>query len=170
MNTIQKIKTAFLPHVSLIPPAVVHTTFRRHPVFFWHKTHIRSVRCELIVDSCTKLLKAEYTDRRTDNTFANKKEVEHFLGREIPELEHDGKLYVEKVRNVFSYYICKKCAKVGFSKMEMVFLGPFDVVSGPITTTTNRTCPNCNKASVQIDISTEPSPVIKSTEDCDLAC
>lgn len=158
-----------LPHVSLIPQAVVYTVSRRHPICFWHKKHLRSVRCELVVDPTTHLLKTEYTDQRTCNTFTDKTEAERFLGREIPQLEHDGKLYVEKVRDVFTYYICNKCNRMQSKLMEMVFLGPHDTVSGPITTTTKRACPNCGKANIDIDISTEPSPVVNTGQDCDLA-
>lgn len=170
MNT-NSLPDAFLPHVSLIPTPIVYTTFRRHPIFFWHKTHIRSVICELVENQYSKLLEVEYTDQRTGNAFINKKTAELFLRKNIPENEHEGKLYVEKVRQVYAYYICKKCSCMKSMQTEIVFTGPFDIVGGPINTTTNRTCPNCGKASVQMDVSTEPTLPSTSTQDqdCDLA-
>lgn len=161
----------FLPHVSVIPAPVVYATHRRHPIYFWNKTHVRSVCCVLMVNPCTKKIEVEYFDKRTYNTFINKAAAEHFLGRKIPDSEHDGKLYVEKVREMFMYYICKRCGHLDCLKTDVVVFGPYDLVSCPISTTTNRTCPHCEKASVEMDISTEPSPksTVTQFQDCDLA-
>ncbi len=168
MNSIKKINLAFLPHVSLIPPAIVYKTFRRHPIFPWHKTHMRSVLCELVVDPCTQILITNYTNKRTYGTFLSKKSAEHYLDIEIPEFKDVGKLCIEKARNVTVFYICMKCGCLKSHLMEIVFIGPFDIVTGPITTTTNSTCPNCNKASVQMDISAETSLIDKTDQDCNL--
>lgn len=169
-TTLSEIKTEFLPHVSLTPPAVIYTTFRRHPIFWWYKTHVRSIRCELTVD-IAGIFQVEYIDKRTYKTLKNKKVAERYVGKEILENEYVGTLYTEKVRRVYTYYICKKCDSFNCLQMEMVFTGPFDLVSGPINTTTCRTCPSCNKTIVQMDVSSEPCPSNKTNrdQDCDLA-
>lgn len=170
MNT-NSLPDAFLPHISLIPTPIVYTTNRRHPIFFLHKTHIRSVRCELTIDPCTRLFKVEYIDTRTSNTFINKKTAELFLRKEIPENEHEGKPCEEKLRQVYVYYVCTKCGCMKSMQTEMFFTGPSDIVSGPISTTTNRTCPNCGRGSVQMDVYSEPyiPSSLTRNEDCDLA-
>lgn len=169
-TTLSEIQTAFLPHVSLTPPAIVLTTFRRHPIFWLYKTHVRSIRCELVVD-INGIFQVEYIDKRTYKTLKNKKVAERYIGKEIPEHEHVGALYAEEVRKVYTYYICKKCSCFNCLQMEMVFTGPVDIISGPINTTVCRTCPSCNKAIVQMDISSEPCSSNKTNrdQDCDLA-
>lgn len=154
--------------VSLIPKPITYTTSRTHPIFFWHKTHIRSVQCKLIIDF-SGVLKVQYFDKKNGIFFVDKQSAEQYLGKKIPENKYENKKYIETMRNVYSYYICQKCNSLEYSYIKIVFLGTPELTFNSINTTIDSTCPKCHKTTVQIDLSTEPSPASNLKQDCDLA-
>ncbi len=150
--------------ISLFPKSDIYHVSRRHPLFWWHDRHIRSVLIEPVVSN--GIFVAKYTDTRTGTIFIDRLAAEHYLGQVIIEPEYVNQLYVEKDRDVFSYCICKKCGGISGGKTEAVFQGHFGKITNSVTTLFDLPCPKCSEPT-PTQISTEPSSIPLHAEDCD---
>ncbi len=154
--------------VPILPKSVIYSNPHKHPIFWWNKRHVRSVKVEPIMTNAKdEVFVAKYIDTKTGTIFIDKRSAEHYLGVKILEPEYIGQIYAERFRNVFAYYLCKNCGYVGCLKIDVCFQGPFNMVTRLTKTIANLPCVKCNQT-IPVDINVEPCTDDHTlSEDCD---
>ncbi len=168
MNSHNKTLTQEAPCFLLTPATVTHEKIIRHPIFWLHEKHRRSVTAEPYVVPDLGLYDVMYRNDRNGTIFIDKKSAELYLGLPIPESTYAGQLHTQKTRNAFFFSVCGHCGHVDCIKTAAVFKGPFDVINGPITIEREYPCVACWKG-ISMEISTESSLKNNTGQDCDIA-
>lgn len=154
--------------ILLFPDEITVALFRRHPIFWWHKRHIRSIMVipELKNDVTRPYFIAQYFDARTGIRFISREAAQSFLGKAIIEPWYSDEECHEKMKVSQLCVICKTCGRISSEAKNVTFRGPFYFISNPIKIIVQLPCPTC-KTIIPIEVSTVANSELQVSKDCD---